>query len=111
MQITQNLLLLRNANGTDVIDISSIIRIEASSNYSKIFFASGKVLVSSKVLKWFEGILSHHGFARIHRSHLINSSWIQTYQFNNNVSVILQNHEQLFIAKRKKKQMLQNFVN
>jgi two-component system, LytTR family, response regulator len=111
MQNISNLLLLRNAAGTDVIEVNNIIRIEASSNYSKIHFANGKILVSSKVLKWFEHALIDKGFTRVHRSHLVNEAWIQTFNCQANMSVVLQNQEQIHISKRKKKMVVKALLN
>jgi hypothetical protein len=61
MIIAHNILILPNSTGTAVIDISNIVRIEAISNYSKLFFANAcpasggsKTLVVAKVLKWFD---------------------------------------------------------
>jgi hypothetical protein len=51
MITAHNILLLPNSTSTAVIAINNIIRIEAISNYSRLFFVNGKTLVVAKVLK------------------------------------------------------------
>jgi two-component system, LytTR family, response regulator len=104
-----DIFLLPTRTGTELITISNIIRIEAISNYSKLYFANAcaatggrKTLVVAKVLKWFDELLSDKGFIRIHRSHLINLSCINSYNNNNQHKITLQNQEQIDISRRKR---------
>jgi two-component system, LytTR family, response regulator len=117
MIIAHNILILPNSTGTAVIDISNIVRIEAISNYSKLFFANAcpasggsKTLVVAKVLKWFDELLSDKGFIRIHRSHLINLSCINSYNNNNQHKIILQNQEQINISRRKRSSIIKRLA-
>ena len=97
-----NILVIPGMKGTDHIDIGSIIRIEATSNYSKIFFSNGKTMVVPKVLKQFEALLFHKGFARTHRSHLVNIACIRRLN-TCHMKIILHNQEQVSISRRKRK--------
>ncbi|MEO9022627.1 MAG: LytTR family DNA-binding domain-containing protein [Ginsengibacter sp.] len=92
--------------GVDFYEISQIIRIESSSNYSKIFFKSGKSLLVTRLLKDFEEILTPYRFYRIHHSHLINLSYIKKYVRGDGGHVILQNDEIIDVARRKKEEFL-----
>jgi hypothetical protein len=47
-------LLLNTSLGLQIIDVNTIVRIEAMSNYSKLFFTNNKTLVFSKTLQWFQ---------------------------------------------------------
>jgi two-component system, LytTR family, response regulator len=105
---SSEILLLPTCTGIEVITISNIVRIEAISNYSKLFFAntcttSGgrNTLVVAKVLKWFDEMLADKGFVRIHRSHLVNLCCINSYN-NSRHKIILQNKEQINISRRKR---------
>jgi two-component system LytT family response regulator len=49
-----------------------IIRLEACSNYTKIYFSNKTKMISAKVLKRFETMLEPFGFVRTHRTHLVN---------------------------------------
>ena len=47
------------------------VRIEAVSNYSRIYFADGNTMVVAKVLHLFQNLLPETMFVRVHRSHLV----------------------------------------
>lgn len=108
------ILFLPTSTGIELIQISSLIRVEAISNYSKLFFNSPggivKTLVVAKVLKWFEQVLADKGFARIHRSHLINVSHIEGFNNHHHLKVVLQNHEQIDISRRKRSSVLKRLA-
>jgi two-component system LytT family response regulator len=74
------LLILNTSTGQLLIDTSTIVRIEASSNYCKLFFTNGKKLVTAKLLKWFEKKLPPDSFIRMHRSHLVNNHFLKPNQ-------------------------------
>ena len=95
-----NTLMISDAKGVSVIDISTIVRIEALSSYSRILLTDGKQILVSKVLKYMEGLLEGKGFTRIHRSHLVNTAWIQSYNLYH-LNVLLYNNEQISISRRK----------
>jgi two-component system LytT family response regulator len=67
---------IQQHSGLVKINPSTIIRIEGSNTYSKIYFTNRGPLMVSKILKWFEHILINHGFIRVHKSHLINGAFI-----------------------------------
>ncbi len=96
----KNTIMISDTKGVSVIDINSIIRIEALSSYSRILLTDGKQILVSKVLKYMEGLLEGKGFTRIHRSHLVNTAWIQSYNLYH-LRVLLYNHEEISIARRK----------
>jgi two-component system, LytTR family, response regulator len=95
----KTILLLPTCNGIEVIDINLIVRIEAISNYSKIYFNNGKKMVVAKVLAWFEERLCSDFFIRIHRSHIINKAAITLYADS---QVRLSNNDTITVARRKK---------
>jgi DNA-binding LytR/AlgR family response regulator len=89
------------------IDVKEIIRVQALSNYSKIYLANGHSIVVAKVLRWFEERLVVAGqpgvaatvFLRTHRTHLINTGFIAGYR---NGKIQLVNQEHIEVAKRRK---------
>lgn len=100
MHSDNNTIMISDTKGVSVIDISSIVRIEALSSYSRVLLTDGKQILVSKVLKYMEGLLEGKGFARIHRSHLVNTAWIQSYNLYH-LRVLLYNNEEISIARRK----------
>ena len=101
--LPEGVLLLPISGETLCIPLNSIIRIEASSNYSKVFckYQSFPV-VAAKVLKWFEERLSRDLFVRIHRSHLINKMYVVSVK-NNNVRI--EPGMEISISRRKRKKL------
>ena len=98
----ENMLLLATCRGVAIIDINSILRVEAISNYSKLFFADGKSLVVAKLLSWFEKRLADVHFVRLHRGHLVNMRYIKASDNLSNGEVVLVNNERLAVSRRKR---------
>lgn len=92
--------------GVEFYEISQIVRIESSSNYSKIYFKDGKNILVTKLLKDFEEILLPYRFFRIHNSHLINLSYIKKYIRGDGGQVVMQNNEVIDVSRRKKEEFL-----
>lgn len=86
--------------GIKVVMPENIVRIEANSNYCKIYFDNEVPLTVAKVLKWFEEKLPEDCFYRIHRGHIVNRRFITNVSANKLLT--LMNGEQLQISKRKK---------
>jgi two-component system LytT family response regulator len=101
-----NCILVPTDRGMQVIDVHSIVRVQSISNYSKLFFQTGKTLVVAKVLRWFEERLETYNFLRIHRTHLVNSERMKTYKNANTIEIELMNGERLAVARRKKNEFL-----
>jgi len=87
--------------GIRTIQVCNIVRIEASSNYSKLYFNNDKPLTVAKVLHWFEDKLEEAFFYRIHRTHIVNRQFISTISIDNNI-LTLANGEQFTISRRRK---------
>jgi two-component system LytT family response regulator len=96
------MLLLPTSAGIELIQTDAIVRIEAISNYSKLFFANGKTLVVAKVLRWFEERLPGMQFIRVHRTHIINRVYLRAYYHEKNGHLQLINGESIEVARRKK---------
>jgi len=106
---SEHIILLATHKGMAIVDINTIVRVEAISNYSKLFFSNNKTLVVSKVLRWFEERLSplsaerqgagNDVFIRIHRTHLVNKKFIRYYELG---KIKLANGECIDVSKRKR---------
>jgi trimeric autotransporter adhesin len=102
-------LKINTSTGSFLIATNTIVRVEASSNYSKLFLANGKMLVTAKLLKWFDERLQPSSFTRLHRSHLVNNDFLQANQCINKLAM-LKDGINIPIAKRRKKMVLQNLA-
>ena len=95
-------------NGFEVLDIASILYCQADDNYTLIYFEDKKKLVS-KTLKYFEDALGSNGFARVHKSYLININRIVAYKKGKGGSVVLSNGKEIMVSPSKKKELLAFF--
>lgn len=61
------------------VEISAIIRCEASNNYTFIFLRGGEKILIAKTLKEYADLLPSTEFLRTHQSHLVNRSFISSW--------------------------------
>lgn len=94
------------SEGLEFIPIKTILHIESSSNYSKLFFTEGKSILVTRLLKDFEDMLAPYNFYRVHNSHLINLNYIKKYIRGEGGQVIMQNGDVIDVARRKKEEFL-----
>jgi two-component system, LytTR family, response regulator len=73
-------IIIPTDRGAKKVFIQNIVRVEANSNYSKIFFCNEQPLTVAKVLHWFEDKLSNDFFVRIHRTHLVNRHFVASIE-------------------------------
>lgn len=95
------------SSGLEIIDISNIIYLEATGNYTNIYTVNVKPLLSSKTLKEFEDILPPSLFFRIHNASLVNVSFIKKYNKGEGGQVVLANGTILDVARRRKEELLE----
>ncbi|MEP6553444.1 MAG: LytTR family DNA-binding domain-containing protein [Ferruginibacter sp.] len=102
-------LTLQTSDGKLFFLPEQIVRLEARSNYTKIFFVNRPSMLLAKVLKDFELPLIPFGFLRTHRSHLINKKFIHT--INNMGEIIMEDASVAIISRRKKNSVVKSFLN
>jgi two-component system, LytTR family, response regulator len=73
-------IVLPQLDGFEVVQIKSIVRAEASDNYTILHLDNKKRYTLSKTLKFYEELLSEFGFLRSHKSHLINLEHVVKYK-------------------------------
>lgn len=100
-----------SSEGIEFIEIKGIVRIESSSNYSRVFLTNGKNIFVTKLLKDFEDLLLPYHFYRVHNSHLINMNYIQKYIRGDGGQVVMQNGDTVDVSRRKKEEFLRLMIN
>jgi two-component system LytT family response regulator len=94
-------LSLPNGQGYTLVDIDTIIHIEADSNYS-IFHLIGKDTITvAKVLKEYEELLPEQQFVRVHKSSLVNLHYVKEYNSRNGLELILNNGTKIAVSRRR----------
>jgi two-component system, LytTR family, response regulator len=91
-----------HCHGIRIAQPEEIIRVEASSNYCKIYFSSGGPMLVAKVLLWFEKKLPEQMFTRIHRRHLVNNTFIAQVNMAKQSTILLSNGEMIKMSRRKR---------
>lgn len=90
-------------NGTIIKQVKHIIRVQASSNYSRIYCTDELYPITvAKVLAWFQKALPQKGFIRTHRTHLVNKQFIKKKTMS---QVLLQNGDIISISKRRRNEI------
>lgn len=101
-----NKIAVPTTEGLLFFDISHILRLEAQSNYTLIYFNDQSKLLASRTLKDFEDILPTDTFFRIHNSHMINLNFIKKYIRGDGGQVEMTNGDSILVSRRKKDEFL-----
>ncbi|MDX1461787.1 MAG: LytTR family DNA-binding domain-containing protein [Marinirhabdus sp.] len=96
------------SNGFEVLEIADILYCQADDNYTQIFVGNKKKLVS-KTLKYFEKALEDCGFARVHKSYLVNVNAVVEYKKGKGGSVVLSSGKEIMVSPSRKKDLLAFF--
>ncbi len=102
-------IILKTAEKLHLIPVQEIIRCEAERNYSMFFLANNKKIIVSAPMKDYEEILTEQGFFRLHKSHIVNLSFVESYVKTDGGSVVLTDGTSLPVAMRKKNQLMEMF--
>jgi len=93
---------IRTQRGIKFFYHQDIAYLKANGRYTKIFFKNGESDTVTRVLKCLEDSLPSQIFCRIHKSYLVNINYILELKTDHHSSLILENGECLFIAKRRR---------
>lgn len=96
----QQLITVKTCTGVFCFAPEEIVRCEASSNYTKLYFKDQKTLLVAKTLRTYESILDTCNFIRIHHSSLINTTYIE--KVGQNGTVILKDGSVLTTSRRRR---------
>jgi len=90
------------SDGLILVKVNEISHIDADGSYAKVYLIDGANMLVSKKLKYFEDLLSNQEiFYRIHRSHLINISFVKKYNRHES-EITLENNQTIKVARDKK---------
>lgn len=95
-------LVLPLIDGFEVVEAADILYCEAADNFTRFYLSSGAQHLICRKLKFYEGLLEAQGFCRIHRSTLVNLSFVQRYIKGKGGTVVLKNGKELSVAQSKK---------
>lgn len=96
-------------DGFEVVPANDILYCQADDNYTQIYLKSGSKKLVSKTLKYFEEALTGFGFARVHKSYLVNVNEITGYKKGKGGSVILSTGKEVMVSASQKSNLLAYF--
>ena len=102
-------IVLRTMDKIYLVEVKEIVHCESEGNYTLFFTQDGQKYMVSNPMKEYSDILEDHGFFRIHKSHIVNISFINSYDKAG--YVILKDGNSLPVAKRKKSKLLELFAS
>jgi two-component system LytT family response regulator len=105
-KVALNKLAIPTLDGLCFYNISDLIHLEASSNYTNLHFIDGKKIIASKTLKDFEELLPDDTFFRPHHSHIINLKYISKYIKGDGGQIEMTNGMVVDVSRRKKDEFL-----
>lgn len=101
-------IILPTQSGFDVVKIDEIAFLMADGNFTQVHLQNGSKQLVCRFLKHFEDLLSTP-FVRVHRSYMINTEFVKSYQKGNGGTVILQNGMEVDVSAQYKEQLLAHF--
>lgn len=96
-------------DGFEILNTTDILYCKADDNYTEIYLNNSKKKIVSKTLKYFEEALTNSGFARVHKSYLVNVNEVVKYVKGKGGSVVLSNGKQVMVSASKKSALLSYF--
>lgn len=98
---------LPETNGFSIVEIDTIVHIEAQGNYCDVFFQGGSKSTVTRKLREFEELLINYSFCRAHHSHLVNLNHIQKFSKKDGGIISLSNAQTVYLSRAYKS----NFLN
>jgi two-component system, LytTR family, response regulator len=94
--------------GHEIIDLDTILYIEAHGAYARIYFKEEKPITASKNLSHFESMLSPvPNFFRVHRTYLVNLNYARKLISVDGWILVMQNKAELSVSQDKKDKVLE----
>ena len=101
-------LALSTMKGTYFFLPEQIVRLEARSNYTLIYFLNHYPVLTARVLKDYQVMLEPFGFVRTHRSHLVNKNFVT--EVDNKGNIIMRDMSKAEISRRKKNKVMKALI-
>lgn len=93
-------------DGIQFVKVDEIIRCEADGPYTQFIMDGGARIMVSKNLKIYEELFADRKFLRVHKSHLINTRYIDKYINGDGGNVVMADGSTVEVSRRKKEELL-----
>ncbi len=102
-------LTIPTQNGFEIVAFEDILYLKADDNYTEIYLKNNTKKLVSKTLKYFANLLQDKGFARIHKSYMVNINYIVNYKKGKGGSIQLISGKELSVSASQKSNLLSFF--
>lgn len=102
---------LPQLGGINFLEVDDIVSLQADSNYTVIHLKTMQKMVISKTLKDFEELLDDNMFVRIHKSYIVNITYIKEYSTADGGIVKMADGNQWSISRRQLDYFLEKMKN
>ncbi len=99
---TDRKIVLKDMNAVYVVSVRSIIRCQASDNYTTFYLTDQPPIIVSKPLKEYDDLLTPLKFFRVHQSHLINFDHLQQFNKRDGGSIKMKDGSEVPVSSRKR---------
>ena len=99
---SQHFIKVHTQDGTELISHDDILYIQSINYYTNIVLNDGREIISTKILKEYEGLLKDFNFFRIHNSYIINLKYLKGVVAKETYFAKLSNDIQISISRRRK---------
>ncbi|MDA8714955.1 LytTR family DNA-binding domain-containing protein [Flavobacteriales bacterium] len=96
---------IHHSKGIKLVEITDIIRLQASGNCTHIYFKNSSSYLDTRTLKTYEDLLPAY-FVRIHKSHIVNVNAVEEYVHTDGHRVILNDNSTAPISRGKLSEFL-----
>lgn len=94
-------LTLYHNKGFRIVEVDSIVRLEAADSCTRFFFDDGSDYLDTKTLRVYDELLQGRSFARVHKSHMINLDHLKEYDNREGHFVQLSDGSRVPVARAK----------
>lgn len=106
-----NRIVISHTKGLKIVEDDTITHLDASGNCTTIYFNDGTRYLDTRTLKIYENILNSDKFFRIHKSHIINLSYLKEYGNDDGHFVKLKNDAKIPVARNRVSEFVKYLKN
>lgn len=103
-------LVLRDMDNIHLFEVENLLYAVAEGSYTRLFFKGEQEWLSSKNLKYFEGVLKNGSFFRTHQSYLVNLNHVLRFERTEGGNIVLQTGQQIPVAVRRQKPLVEQLM-
>jgi two-component system LytT family response regulator len=102
---------LSNTDGTFILDINCIMRLESFKNYTTFYLSNKEPILVSTTIGFYAEMLPDNKFYRTHQSHVVNLNYIATLREDNVPVLQMEDGTIVPIATRKREELRRKLKN